>query len=87
MIKKVVMYVDVDDKLLEDDFSKKEYEEYLKESTPEEAASQVVENYLNLVVQDCFTDFDHINNHSYIVDDVEDEDKESYEYLKLLKDE
>ena len=87
MIKKVFMFVDVDDKLLEDDFSKKEYEEYLKESTPEEAASQVVEDYLNLVVQDCFTDFDHINNHSYTVDDVEDEDKESYEYLKLLKDE
>ena len=85
MIKKVVMFVDVDDKLLEDDFSKKEYEEYL-EDTPEEAASKVVENYLNLVVQDCFTDFDHINNHSYTIDDVEDEDRESYDYLKLLKE-
>lgn len=88
MIKKVTMYVDVpEEELLEDEYYRKEYKESLKDSTPEEALSMIVENYLNLVVQNCFCDEPYLIAKRFTVDDVTDDDKESFDYRKLVKDE
>ena len=88
MIKKVTMFVDVDEEelLKEDEYYKKKYEESLEDSTPEKAVSKIVDDYLNVVKQDCYLESEHIIGFSYTVDDVTDGDKEKHEYQRLAKE-
>ena len=85
-IKKVVMYVEMDDEeILADDHYKESYDELIEDGyTSDEAMSSTAEDALNLVMDSVFTDEHFICNWSYDVEDIRTEDKESYSYRSLI---
>lgn len=85
-IKKVVMYVDVDDEeLLKDDYYKEDLAWLRKEGyTAEEAKANIVDNFLNLEMDYIFSSSEKINHHVYEVNDPNDEDKDNPYYKELV---
>lgn len=86
-IKKVVMYVDVDDEeLLKDDYFKESFDSWRKEGySDQKAKAAVVDNFLNLEMDYIFSNNEKINHHVYEVNDPKDEDKDN-SYYKELED-
>ena len=86
-IKKVVMYVEMDDdEILADDYYQEWYDEYTRDGySRNEAAHHIAESALELVMQDIFYDDRFVSNYDYDIEDVHDEDKSDLAYQRLIE--
>ena len=86
-IKKVVMYVEVNDEaVLKDDYYKESFDWYVGEGyTKEEATLATAEDALNMVMDNIFCDEKFVNNYEFEIDDVSEDDKEDYRYNQLVQ--
>ena len=86
-IKKVVMYVDInDEEVLKDDCYKDSFDSWIKVGfTKDEAKSEVAGNVLESIMRDIFCDERFVNDYEYNVYDITGEDKEDYEYEELVE--
>lgn len=86
-IKKVVMYVDVnDEEVLKDDYYKESFDWYFGEGdTKEKATLNTAEDALNMVMDNIFCDEKFINSYEFSIDDVSEEDKKDYRYNRLVE--
>ena len=85
MIKKVTVFVDVnEEELLKDEYYKEEMESLIKEGqTESEAKADIVEHYLELELDFIFQGRDVINHHTYEIDNVKKADKYDSAYIEL----
>lgn len=86
-IKKVVMYVEVnDEEVLKDDFYKESFDWRVADGDSEEEATLgTAEDALNMVMTDIFCDEKFVGSYEFSIDDVSEEDEEDYEYNLLVK--
>ena len=86
-IKKVTMYVEVNDEaVLKDDYNKQSFDWYVGEGyAKEEATLATAEDALNSSMNDIFYDEKFVGNYEFSIDDVSEEDKEDYEYNQLVQ--
>lgn len=86
-IKKVTMYVEVnDEEVLKDDYYKENFDWRIDEGdTKEEATLGTAEDALNMVMDNIFCDEKFVGNYEFEIDDVSEEDKEDYGYNQLVQ--
>ena len=86
-IKKVTMYVEVNDgEVLKDDYYKESFDWYFGEGdTKEEATLNTAEDALNMVMDNIFCDEKFVGNYEFEIDDVSEKDKENHQYNRLVE--
>lgn len=86
-IKKVVMYVDMnDEEVLRDDYYKESFDWCVKNGmSKDEVKSNTAGDALESIMRDVFCDERFVNEYEYNVYDINEEDKGDYEYKELVE--
>lgn len=86
-IKKVIMYVEVNDEaVLKDDYYKESFDWYVGEGdTKEEATLNTAEDALNMVMDNIFCDEKFVGNYEFETYDISEKDKKDYQYNRLVQ--
>lgn len=85
-IKKVVMYVDINDgRVLKDDYYKESFDWRVKNGMSVERATKLTsKDALESIMRDVFCDERFVNDYEYDVDNADEEDAEDFAYRELV---
>ena len=86
-IKKVVMYVEVnDDAVLKDDNYKESFDWYIGDGKSEEDATlDTAEDALNMTMDNIFYGEKFVSDYEFEIDDVSEDDEEDFMYRQLVE--